>query len=211
MDWIVFDYAGVISHPPPDDVGARLAEAAGVEPAAFWTAYWEDRAAYDLGEVDAAAYWRGVYRRLGRPLREEDVDRLVALDLGAWLELNEATLEIVGALDARGMRLALLSNAPVEMARLIDGQGWARLFEHRLFSADLRLAKPDAEVYRRACRILDARPEDVLFIDDRRENVDAAEAVGMTALTFTGAARLWTDLAFALPSGMSARPSGPGR
>jgi putative hydrolase of the HAD superfamily len=208
VDWIVFDYAGVISHAPPDQAGVRLAEAAGVEPGVFWPAYWKNRAAYDLGAVDAAGYWRDVYRQLGRPFREEDVDRLVALDLGAWFEINDATLEIVEALNARGMRLALLSNAVVEMARLIDGQSWARLFRHRLFSSDLHLAKPGAQIYRRACEILDTRPEDVLFIDDRQENVDAAASVGMTALLFTDAARLWADLAFALPSGMPARPSG---
>lgn len=211
MDWIVFDYAGVISHAPPDDAGVRLAEATGVEPAVFWPAYWKNRASYDLGTVDAAGYWRDVYQQLARPFREEDVNRLVALDLGAWLELNDATLQIVEALNARGTRLALLSNAVVEMARLIDGQSWARLFRHRLFSADLHLAKPSAKIYRRACEILDTRPENVLFIDDRQENVDAAESVGMTALLFTDAAHLWTALAFALPSEIPTRLSGRGR
>jgi hypothetical protein len=36
MEWIVFDYAGVISHAPPEEAGALLPPAAGVEPARFW-------------------------------------------------------------------------------------------------------------------------------------------------------------------------------
>ncbi|MFC4907638.1 HAD family hydrolase [Actinomadura gamaensis] len=202
MDWIVFDYAGVLCGPPSPAAAARLAAEAGVGPAEFWPAFWRRRVDYDLGAVDAAAYWRDVYAQLGSGSREPDVERLVALDLGAWLDMNEETLRIVDMLATRGARLALLSNAPVEMARLIDGEGWSGAFAHRLFSADLRLAKPDPRIYHEMCAILGTTPDRVLFIDDRQENVDAAEAVGIRALLFQNAAKLWSDLAFLLPASL---------
>ncbi|WP_157429477.1 HAD family hydrolase [Actinomadura oligospora] len=205
VDWVVFDYGGVICRPPSPAAGRRLADAAGVEPAEFWSAFWHHRADYDLGAVDAAAYWRNVFVRLGRPGAEVEVERLVALDLSAWLDLDAGTLEVVDMLAARGARLALLSNAPAEMARLIDGEGWSAAFRHRLYSADLRMAKPDAQIYHRMCAILGTRPDQVVFIDDRLENVDAAEGVGMRALLFQDAAKLWSDLSFLLPASL-ARP-----
>ncbi|WP_242902294.1 HAD family hydrolase [Actinomadura terrae] len=210
MDWIVFDYAGVISRPPPADAGARLVEALGVEPAVFWPAYWQNRRAYDLGAVDAAGYWRDVHDQLGLPFEDAACERLVDLDLGIWLDLDPGTLEIVDELAAGGARLALLSNAVVEMARLIEGQRWSEVFRHRLFSADLRLTKPAAEIYHRTCEILGANPGDVLFIDDRQENVDAARDVGMRALLFTDAERLRADLAAVLPGDALGR-SAPAR
>ncbi|WP_165970559.1 HAD family phosphatase [Actinomadura sp. 6K520] len=201
MDWVIFDYAGVISRPPPDDAGARPAEALGVEPADFWPAYWKNRRPYDLGAVDAGEFWRDVGERLSRPVDDALVERLVDLDLGCWLDINADTMEIIEALAARDVPLALLSNAVVEMARLIDGRSWAGHFRRRLFSADLHLTKPSPEIYHRTCELLRTRPGDVLFVDDRQENVDAARAVGIESLLFTDAARLRAELEAALPGG----------
>ncbi len=206
MDWIVFDYAEVISHPPPEEAGDLLAEAVGVPRDRFWPAYWHDRKVYDLGTVEAATFWGGVCARLDRPLDAGLLQRLVTLDLGAWLHLNPQAMAIVEDLAAGGARLALLSNAPVEMARLIDAQEWAGLFRHRFYSADLGRAKPDPEAFRLVCARLGAQPADLLFIDDREENVSAARGLGITSLLYTGPDRLRADLAAALPG--TAHPPG---
>lgn len=200
MDWIVFDYAGVISHAPPDDAGTSLVTVVGVESAAFWPAYWRRRADYDRGAVAATAYWRDVFAQLGRPFSEELVGHLVALDLGAWQEINLETLDIVDTLATRGINLAMLSNMVPEMARWTERQDWADRFRYRLLSGDLGMVKPDAEIYHRTCEVLKARPGDILFIDDRADNIVAAEAVGMAGLLFTDAATLRDDLTRLLPA-----------
>jgi HAD superfamily hydrolase (TIGR01509 family) len=56
------------------------------------------------------------------------------------------------------------------------------------------IRKPDARIYSRALGILGMKPERVIFIDDRLENVAAAAAVGMKALNFTGADTLRREL-----------------
>ena len=56
------------------------------------------------------------------------------------------------------------------------------------------LRKPGSAIYLRALDILGVRPERVLFIDDREENTVAAEAVGMKAIQFQGAAALRSEL-----------------
>ncbi|RFU37724.1 HAD family hydrolase [Actinomadura logoneensis] len=205
VDWIVFDYGGVLGKPPSRAAVRRLADATGVEPARFRAAYRYHRTDYHRGSVDARAFWHAVLTRLGRPPGQVDVDRLVALDLSARLELDPRTLEIVDMLAARGARLALLADAAPETARVIDGEGWAAAFRQRLYSADLRMVKSDPQIYHRTCAILAARPADVLFIDDRQENVDAAESAGMRALLFQNAAKLWADLSFLLPASPAGR------
>lgn len=187
MSWIIFDYAGVISFPPPEAAGLELAGAAEVDPARFWDVYWADRSRYDAAEIDATTYWQGVS---GRPLSKAHLDQLTTLDNRMWLHLNDDTMAVVEGLARRDVPLALLSNAPLELARAVDGQPWAKLFRHRFFSADLGRAKPDPRVYTEVCRRLDARPEDVVFVDDRQENIDAALALGINAKLFTDAATL---------------------
>lgn len=195
MEWIVFDYGEVISLPPPEQAVAALAEAVGVPPERFWPVYWQDRQAYDLGATDAAGFWGEVCARLGRTADQEMIDVLVSHDLEAWSHSNRETLRLLEELAAADTRLALLSNAPAEIARLIDVQPWAAVFRHRFFSADLRLVKPDPLIFQEVCERLGARPGDLVFIDDQPRNVDAARALGIEAVLFTDVPRLRAELA----------------
>ncbi|MBO2460867.1 HAD family hydrolase [Actinomadura violacea] len=195
MEWVVVDYGEVVCHAPPEDAVARIAGTVGGDPAAFWDAYWDGRAAYDLGTVDAAGYWGELCGRLGRAATPALLEVLVRLDLEMWSHLDEGTLQILRDLDARRVPLALLSNAPLEMARHIEAAPFAGLFRHRFFSADLRLAKPDPAIYAHVAGHLGAAPGDLTFVDDRPANVEAARAAGLRAFLFTGADRLRADLA----------------
>lgn len=188
MTWILFDFGGVISHSQPARVAATMAALLGVGPTEFGHAYWAARVEYDMAAVDAAAYWQGV---AGRTLTEEMVDQLVEIDVDGWLHMNTETLALIEEL-APKHHLALLSNAPVELARAVDEQPWADLFRHRFYSADLRRAKPDPRVYADVCRLLGAEPAQIRFIDDRPENIAAAAAQGLDTILFTSAAELRT-------------------
>jgi putative hydrolase of the HAD superfamily len=88
-------------------------------------------------------------------------------------------------LAAAGLPLALLSNAPGELAEAISALPVAAYFGHLLFSCQLKLAKPDPECYNRALARLGASAQDVIFIDDRAENVAAAAALGLRSVHFT--------------------------
>lgn len=59
-------------------------------------------------------------------------------------------------------------------------------FDVALTSCYLGLRKPDLAIYRRAIDIVGGPAERILFIDDRPENVAAAQAAGLVALRFTG-------------------------
>ncbi|MBE1533544.1 HAD family hydrolase [Actinomadura algeriensis] len=200
MTWIVFDYAGVISLSPPQDAGALLPQTVGVAPERFWPVYWARREPYDLAEVTAAEFWDDVCGRLGAPVDADLVEVLVTLDVRTWGHVNRETVGLMEELAAAGSPLALLSNLPVDLARTVDARPWAGLFRHRLFSADLRLVKPDPDIYRTLLERLEAGPDDVVFVDDREENVRAAEAAGIRGVLFRDAGGVRTELSDLLPA-----------
>jgi putative hydrolase of the HAD superfamily len=181
----MFDYGGVVSQPPSPEEVASLAGAAGVSVTALRDVYWEWRRAYDLAELDASGYWRQVGRSLGRGFSEAEISELVRLDSASWLRLQAGTVALIEDLAAAGLPLALLSNAPGELAEAISALPVAAYFGHLLFSCQLKLAKPDPECYTRALATLGASAEEVIFIDDRAENVAAAAALGLRSVHFT--------------------------
>jgi putative hydrolase of the HAD superfamily len=181
----MFDYGGVVSQPPSPEEVASLAGAAGVSVTALRDVYWQWRRAYDLAELDASGYWRRVGRSLGRGFSEAEISELIRLDSASWLRLQAGTVALIEDLAAAGLPLALLSNAPGELAEAISALPVAAYFGHLLFSCQLKLAKPDPECYTRALARLGASAEEVIFIDDRAENVTAAAALGLRSVHFT--------------------------
>jgi HAD superfamily hydrolase (TIGR01509 family) len=56
------------------------------------------------------------------------------------------------------------------------------LFDATVISGDVGLHKPQPEIYRMACERLGIEPAEAVFVDDLRENVAGAEAIGMAAV-----------------------------
>lgn len=189
MTWVMFDYGGVVSHPPTQQDLALLAGAADAGVADLVDAYWQWRLAYDLAELDAAGYWRQVGRSLGRGYSDAEISELTRLDRAAWLRLQAGTVALIEDLAAAGQPLAMLSNAPDELAEAISRLPVAAHFGHLIFSCQLKSAKPDPECYSRALARIGAMADEVIFLDDRGENVAAAADLGMQSVHFTSAAR----------------------
>lgn len=185
MTWVVFDYGGVIcTYQPGEDV-ALLAGTANAGIPEFRDAYWAYRLSYDRAELDGPTYWNKVAAALGRSFAAAQIAELIRLDIRSWLHLREGTVALVGDLAAAGYPLALLSNAPAEVAEAVAELPVARAFEHRAFSCFLGSVKPEPECYRAILATLGARPEDVIFLDDREQNVAGARALGIHGVHFT--------------------------
>ena len=203
--WVVFDYGGVISTPQPDADVAALAAAVGVPVPDFQGPYWAYRLSYDRAELDGMTYWHKVAAALGLSFPAPRVAELIRLDIASWLHLCNGTVTLLKDLAAAGYRLALLSNTPADFAEVMVKQPVARLFEHLAFSCYLGSVKPEPDCYRAVLAMLGARPADVVFIDDRPENVAGAAAVGIRGVHFTTPEAVRTALA---GHGILATPGG---
>jgi len=105
--------------------------------------------------------------------------------MGILREIVASDRYVVGALN---------NEAKETNAFRFESFGLLELFQVALSSCYLGLRKPDPEIYERALEIL-CRPADrILLIDDRQENIVAAEASGMKAIRFENAGALRQDL-----------------
>jgi putative hydrolase of the HAD superfamily len=72
--------------------------------------------------------------------------------------------------------------------------GLRSCFDFAFSSCYVGLRKPEPAIYRRTLDILGKPSKRVLFIDDREENVAAAEQAGMKTIRFEGATGLLREL-----------------
>lgn len=188
---LLVDYGEVISQPQPHETLAQMAALVRLDVPTFVERYWEHRPPYDRG-LDVRSYWSAVAG--GELANGAVLDQLRRLDIESWMELNAETLEILAEARRRGASLSLLSNAPHELADVLTDHPALKIFDHLLFSSRMGVVKPDPAVFRAALQTLAREPDQVLFIDDRVSNVEAARAAGLRAIRFTSAAALRTEL-----------------
>ena len=187
---VVFDYGEVISRPPSDADRAALLARAAVEADRFWPAYWAHREALDQGTASIAEYWSAVAADVGADWNDLDVHELWAIDHRGWLSVDGGTLRVLHALAAGGTRLALLSNAGADFSGWLRSGSFSPLFERVFVSGELGMVKPHAPIYEHVIDELGIRPSELVFIDNKSENVEGARAVGGDGHVFTDAAAL---------------------
>lgn len=188
---VLFDMFGVIARHQSESGKERLAALAGGPAPAFWDAYWGLRQPYDRGDVNGVAYWKRVADALGTTFDDTRVSRLVEADLASWSAVDDTMVALVEELAAAGRPVALLSNIPEELAAHYEERhSWLKHFQVCAFSCRIGHAKPEPGAYRWCLDALGAEPGGVLFVDDREENIRAAEAVGVRGHLFTTPARL---------------------
>ncbi len=199
MKAVLFDMFGVIARVQSPESMTVLERTAGGDPDRFWAAYWSQRPPYDRGEVTGPDYWQAVCAELGIPRDRRLTDELTAADLASWSEIDQRTVDLLGLLADRGVVLGLLSNIPEDLAVLYEAtHPWLDRFAVRGLSCRIGSAKPEPAAYEWCVRELGLPPEEVLFVDDRAENVDAACRLGLQGHVFTSPEALWDVLEAAL-------------
>jgi putative hydrolase of the HAD superfamily len=181
---VVFDLGEVLV--PSTGVMPLLAAELGITVDALGVAYWSGRAAYDLGS-SPDEYWTGVLGALGRAPDPVLLRRLTDVDSTKWSTLPQVSADLLAYVQGRGIRLGILSNAPAPLAAAVRAASWSAGISHLVFSADVALVKPDPQIYAHADSVYGTEPGDVVFFDDRVENVEAARAHGWDAHVWTGA------------------------
>jgi len=192
---VIFDFGYVLSLPPRVSDYKELAALAGVDGKSFEAVYWGQRADYDRGAIDGPTYWRRIAKATGKGITAARIQSLIAADIAIWMRANPVMMEWVRALQNRGLRIAVLSNMPIEISSYMRQHArWFGDFDYVCFSAEVHLAKPEAAIFHACLKVVGARPEECLFIDDRAENVEAARTLGLQAVKFVSVQELALEI-----------------
>jgi len=197
---IVFDFGGVLfrwtphlflqrvlpHHAPDEPAARRLSEH-------VFQGFTGDWAEFDRGTVEAAELAERIARRAGMALA--DAQAVIAAVPDELQPLPDS-VGLLQRLHAQGHRLFFLSNMPAPYADHLDAtHGFLGVFEAGIYSARVRLIKPEPAVFALAERHFGVAGCDLVFIDDVQANIEAARAHGWQAVRFEGAEQVSRELA----------------
>jgi putative hydrolase of the HAD superfamily len=156
----------------------------------FFAVHWTD---VELGRA-------GLHERLG-PVLARIAPHLTSQQLAAYWFAKDSVLDYqllddLALIRARGVQLHLATVQEHERAAYLwDRLGFRDQFDAMHYAADLGSKKPDPAFYAAIEARTGFAPGDLILIDDKPDNVEAARAAGWGGVHWTGARRLSEVLA----------------
>ncbi|MBU2649770.1 MAG: HAD family phosphatase [Bacteroidetes bacterium] len=138
---------------------------------------------FETGEISPDEFRNEIRAKVKTGVSNEEIDdawNAIILDIPAERVRMLETIR-------HNYRTFLLSNTnqihfdfyDAYFANTFGYQGLASLFEKAYFSHEMKVRKPDPEIYRMVLSDAGLLPEETLFIDDMEINIHAATALGM--------------------------------
>jgi len=195
----VFDFAGVLFHWQPLELLQRVLPQHATDHLSaqslaqdIFQGYGGDWAEFDRGTMEVPELVQRIAARTG--LQPAAVQAVVDAVPGELQPIPE-TVALLQRLHAEGRRLHFLSNMPHPYADHLEREhAFIRRFESGVFSARVGQIKPEPEIYRIAAQRFQAKPAQLLFLDDVLDNVLAARQAGWQALHFVDARQAETQM-----------------
>jgi putative hydrolase of the HAD superfamily len=183
---LIFDVGGVLLDWNPGRIMegyyADPAERGAMQRSIFLHADWLE---LDRGALSESALLARIAQRAGRPVPELANLFQVVRDS---LQPKPDTVALLGSLAARGVPLYCLSNMPAQTyAYLRERFDFWQSFNGIVISGEVRMVKPQPEIFAYLLQRHGLVAADSMFIDDHAPNVDAATALGLHALQFQDA------------------------
>lgn len=140
--------------------------------------FWDD---YDRGtrDIDSVAQCLSEFRG-----SDFETAKSRMLEAVTYQEQVAPTAELIAELKAAGYRLFVLSNMSKDYIEFLREMPVFQHFEGEIVSCEVGLIKPEREIYNLLLDRYNLVPEQTMFIDDRKPNVDAAAEVGINPFHF---------------------------
>ncbi len=194
---VIFDFGNVISYAHTGDCALEMENITGVPAQVFRSVYDDFRKDFDRGLITGAELYAKTLDFNGyKDLARDTIlmKKLALMDLQSWVAVRADVTDWALFLKQQGYKLGILSNMPYEFLDLYEKD--IALFTHAdyaVFSCRVKLIKPDKEIYFEALRGLGVLPHEAVFFDDIQENIDAANALGIHGILWTGLEKAQKD------------------
>lgn len=194
---VVVDIGNVLIYENGDRARDFLAKRYGFDAGDFWKYAKKALDKSYRGELTAEDFFAGL-------ISELDIKDVSAEDMiEGWLEIrggtsrvDEVVRETLENLEGRVL-LGALTNSTVLNDRVGVRKNCYELFDFRIISHEVGERKPEKRIYEILIERLKengVKPEECVFVDDRKENLDVVEGMGVKSILFEDAEQMIRDL-----------------
>jgi putative hydrolase of the HAD superfamily len=190
---VVFDVGGVLHETSGDFIFKDIMQTLEITEDVLKEAWFENINKLGRGEITEKEFWRLIVKKTKskKPLPRES---LLLREFINHYNRNDAAINLVNRLKTKGYKVAILSNTVKSHAYYQYEIGVYQNFDTVVLSHEIGMLKPDLEIYEYLLKKLQVKPEEVIFTDDKINNIEAAAKLGIHAILFKNIEQLKTEL-----------------
>lgn len=190
---IIFDLGGVVFDWSPKDLIDRVTDNEKEKELLLeHLLEHSDWIELDRGTITTEEVVQRTIKRSG--LKQELIEDIFT-NASNVLSLKSDTVKIIEDISGTEHKLYVLSNMHDQYARSLtaDFNFWHH-FDGIVFSCDVKMVKPERDIYHHILDKYNLTPENTIFIDDTMPNINTACDIGIDGLLFTDPAALKDEL-----------------
>ena len=180
---VIFDYGNTIVEYFPEEIvksfGITNKEDIDTLKVLFDRKYWD---LLDKGEITIEEYKNDVLEKIPERLKKASEDMILR-----WyhnLPLIDGVEDLIKKLKDDGFKLYILSNISQDFIDDKDRFEIFKYFDGCVFSAEMKMVKPDRKIYEHLLKTFNLKAEECVFLDDKEENIESAKKCGIDGFVF---------------------------
>lgn len=188
---LIFDLGGVLIENSSKEMFSHFEKVLGLPYETLYPVVLKHWKLWEKGLMSESELWHLVGTDLGQTLSPGQT--LWRDSYTPLYREKKGMFAVLETLKQKGYNTALLSNIEEPIKEFIVSKNYQNL-DVFVFSCEVKMSKPDREIYNYTLELLQVHPQHAVFIDDRKENVDAAQEIGMQGIHFVDEQSFIQDL-----------------
>ena len=138
----------------------------------------------DTGLIDEQLFWKKISIDSDSESLKNNTESLWKKYFTKNAQPNEDVINLSQKL-SKNHTMGIISNIEKITHKVVDDWNVLEPFEHKFMSYQIGYSKPDPRIYDHVIDSLDFHPEQMIFVDDKKPNVESAQKHGIHAIHFT--------------------------
>ncbi|MDD4938515.1 MAG: HAD-IA family hydrolase [Candidatus Shapirobacteria bacterium] len=180
IKFIYFDFGAVLVN--YDDVFTKVCNDFNLNKTSFFKFYDEFVLDMDVGKKTVGDFWGECIKKFNlKNANEYDLPKSWVSDY----KIIKPIFDFIHSLEGK-LNFGIISNIPAEVWWAAFENGWVPKVEYKkiILSSDVGTTKPDRKIYEIAQNKSGVNPEEILFIDDKQENLEEPKKIGWKTFLF---------------------------
>lgn len=176
---VLFDYAGVIT-PTRNNYFFALenSDRFKLDPKELMRISYENWAETVIGKQDCSFFWNNIANKLG--IEPDELKDLII----STFPIDKGVVDIIRKTKQKYTTVLFSNQIKDWLEKVINDNNLENLFDYLINSYIVGARKPEKKIFLEALRRTSSLPEEVLFIDDSLENIQAAKKLGINIIHY---------------------------
>lgn len=182
---VLFDIGGVLVEWHMSWITLEISKRFDIEESNLTSAFDKYLKQLDSGKITEKIFWEYIANETNSPLLTDTDESLWDTYFRKNAKPDDAVKKISTSLKQRGFSIGIISNIEKITHQIVEDWDILEHFDYKFMSYEIGCSKPDLEIYEHVIEHLPFSKNELLFIDDKKSNVESAKMCGIDSIHFT--------------------------